>query len=393
MSLIRLLALFFSLISFSLSQEVLRLGAAVSFTGKYAKEGSLLKKGYELWKDTVNARGGIKIGNKRYKVEIIYYDDQSDPKTTAKLIEKLITEDGVRFILGPYGSSQVFAGAGVVEKYRALMVQGGGASSKIYKQGYKHIFGVFNIAPDYGKNLIDLAVSLNPKPKTVAIIYEKDIFSEDAALGAKKEAEKKGLRVLLFESYPKGAQDLSSLMLKIRLKKPDVVIGAGHFKDSVLVVKQLKQFRINLKFLGLTVGPPVPAFVSALGKDAEYIFGPVQWSKSFNYKDPLFGDTKGYVKAYRNKYGEDPDYHAAGGTAAALTLQLAIEKAGSLDVEKVRKALLEMKAETFYGVIGFDETGRIVTKPMAVVQIQNRKPVTVYPFREAKPVYPKPAWK
>ncbi len=384
--------IFALLISLAFSQEVLKLGAAVSFTGKYAKEGELLRRGYELWKETVNRRGGIKIGDKRYKVEIIYYDDQSDPKTTAKLVEKLITQDGVRFILGPYGSAQVFAAAGIVEKHKALMVQGGGASSKIYKQGYKYIFGVFNTAPDYGKNLIDLAVSLKPKPKTVAIIYEKDIFSEDAARGALERAKEKGLKVVLFESYPKGAQDLSSLMIKIRAKNPDIVIGAGHFRDSVLVVKQLKQFKINPKFVGLTVGPPVPAFVKALGKDAEYIFGPVQWSKAFNYKDPLFGDTKGYVEAYRKKYGEDPEYHSAGGTAAALALQIALERAGTLDVEKVRKELLKMKVETFYGVIGFDETGKIVTKPMAVVQIQNGRPVTVYPFKEAEPVYPKPPW-
>ena len=182
-------------------------------------------------------------------------------------------------------------------------------------------------------------------------------------------------------------------MLKIRMKKPDIVIGAGHFKDSVLVVKQLKQFRINPKFVGLTVGPPVPAFVKALGKDAEYIFGPVQWSKDFKFKDPLFGSTEGYVKAYRKKFGHDPEYHSAGGTAAALALQLALEKAGSLEVEKVRKALLGLKAETFYGIIGFDETGKIVTKKMAVVQILGGKPVTVYPFRKAKPVYPKPEWK
>ncbi len=389
-ALVTALLLWFGL---AFAQDVLKLGAAVSFTGKYAKEGELLKKGYELWKDKVNSLGGIKVGKKRYRVEIIYYDDQSDPKTTAKLIEKLITEDGVRFILGPYGSAQVFAAAGVVEKYRALMVQGGGASTKIYRQGYKHVFGVFNVAPDYGKNLIDLAVSLSPKPRTVAILYEKDIFSEDAAKGAREEARKKGLKVVLFEGYPKGTQDLSSLMLKLRLKRPDVVIGAGHFRDSVLVVKQLKQFKINPKFLGLTVGPPLPAFVKALGRDAEYVFGPVQWSKAFRYKDPLFGSTQGYVRAFREKYGEDPEYHSAGGTAAALSLQLAIERAGSLEVEKVRKALLSMKEETFYGVIGFDETGKIVTKRMAVIQVQGGKPVTVYPFQEAKPVYPKPEWK
>ncbi len=382
------------LIGFSFSAEVLKLGAAVSFTGKYAKEGDLLKKGYELWKDTVNAKGGIKVGDKTYKVEIIYYDDQSNPNRAAKLVEKLITEDKVKFILGPYGSSQVFAAAGAVEKYDALMVQGGGAASKIYKQGYKKVFGVFNVAPDYGKNLIELATSFkNPAPKTVAIIYEKTIFAEDAAKGALEEAKKKGLKVVLFESYPKGVQDLSSLMIKVKSKKPDIVIGAGHFKDSVLVIKQLKQFKINPKFVGLTVGPPIPSFVKELGKDAEYIFGPVQWSRAFKYKDPLFGSTEGYIKAFKEKYGEEPEYHAAGGTAAAMSLQYALEKAGSLKVEEVRKALLSMKLETFYGIIGFDETGKIVTKKMAVIQIQNGKPRTVYPFQEVKPVYPKPEWK
>ncbi len=80
----------------------MKLGAAVSFSGKYAKDGQLLKKGYELWKERVNAKGGVKVGDRRYRVEIIYYDDQSDPKTTAKLVEKLITQDGVRFILGVF---------------------------------------------------------------------------------------------------------------------------------------------------------------------------------------------------------------------------------------------------------------------------------------------------
>jgi len=387
--LVFLVSAFFSL-SFA---ETLRFGAAVSLTGKYAKEGELLRKGYELWREAVNARGGIKIGDRRFRVEIIYYDDQSDPKTTAKLVEKLITEDGVKFLLGPYGSAQVFAAAGVVEKYRALMIQGGGASSRIYAQGYRYVFGVFNVAEDYGRNLVRLAASLEPKPRTLAVIYEKDIFSEDAARGAREEALRRGIKLVLYESYPKGAQDLSSLMLKLRMKRPDAIIGAGHFKDSVLVVKQLKQFRINPRFLGLTVGPPLPAFVKALGKDAEFIFGPVQWTAAFNYKDPLFGDTQGYVEAFRKKFGEDPEYHSAGGSAAALALQLAMERAGSLDVERVRAELLRMEAETFYGIIGFDERGRIRTKPMAVIQIQGGRPVTVYPFREAEPVYPKPEWK
>jgi branched-chain amino acid transport system substrate-binding protein len=385
--------LLLAFLSIAFSQDVIRFGAAISLTGKFAKEGQLVKRGYDLWKERVNASGGIKVGNKRYKVDIVYYDDQSDPLTSARLVEKLIIEDNIKFILGPYGSAQVFSVAPIVEKYGALMVQAGGASSEIYKKGYKNIFGLYTIAPFYGRDLVELATKLDKGAKKIAIIYEKDVFSEDVASGALEHAKKKGLEVVLYEGYPKQVQDLSSLMQKIRLLKPDIIIGSGHFQDAVLTVKQLKQFGINPKFLGLTVGPALPAFIQALGEDAEGIFGPVQWSPALKYKDPVFGSTEEFVKLYRERFNSDPEYHVAGAVAAGVVFQKAIENAGSLEVDKVRNALRRMKLETLFGVVGFDETGKIITKPMAIVQIQKGRHVTVYPFEEAKPIYPKPQWK
>lgn len=375
------------------AQEVIKFGAAVSLTGKLAKEGQLLKSGYELWKEKVNEQGGIKVGDRHYKVDIVYYDDQSDPTTTARLVERLIVQDGIRFILGPYGSAQVFAAAPIVEKYGALMVQAGGASSDIYEKGYKNVFGLYTIAPNYGRDLVELATTLDRNLKTIAIVYEKDIFAQDAAQGAYEHAQKKGLKVVLFEGYPKEAQDLSSLIQKVRLQRPDIIIGSGHFADSVLLVKQLKQFRVNPKFLGLTVGPALPAFVKSLGEDAEGIFGPVQWSPALNYKDPVFGNTQNFVKLYRERFKEDPEYHVAGAVAAGIVFQKAIEKAKSLEVPKVREALTKNKVETLFGPVGFDSTGKINTKPMAIIQIQNGRQITVYPMKEAEPIYPKPLWK
>ncbi|WP_340695061.1 amino acid ABC transporter substrate-binding protein [Hydrogenobacter thermophilus] len=388
-----LLAILFLLTSFAVGQDIIKFGAAISLTGKLAKEGQLLKRGYEIWKETVNAQGGIKVGGKHYKVDLVYYDDQSDPVTSARLIERLIVEDHIKFILGPYGSAQVFSSAPVVEKYGAIMVQAGGASSDIYQKGYRNIFGLYTIAPDYGRDLVELATRLDKSARKIAILYEKDIFSEDAAEGALQHAKRKGLEVVLYEGYPKQVQDLSSLMQKIRLLKPDIVIGSGHFQDSVLMVKQLKQFRINPKFLGLTVGPALPAFVEALGQDAEGIFGPVQWSPALRYRDPVFGSNQEFVKFYRERFGSDPEYHVAGAVAAGIVFQKAIEEAKSTDVVKVRDALRRIKIETLFGLISFDTSGRVITKPMAVIQIQRGKQVTVYPFEEAKPIYPKPQWR
>lgn len=169
--------LLLTLLSLVGAQEVIKFGAAVSLTGKLAKEGQLLKRGYELWKEKVNEQGGIKVGDRHYKVEIVYYDDQSDPTTTARLVERLIVQDGIRFILGPYGSAQVFAAAPIVEKYGAIMIQAGGASSDIYEKGYKNVFGLYTIAPNYGRDLVELATTLDRNLKTIAIVYEKDIFA------------------------------------------------------------------------------------------------------------------------------------------------------------------------------------------------------------------------
>jgi len=129
--------------------DVIKFGAAISLTGKLAKEGNLVKMGYELWKETVNKKGGIKIGNKYYKVDIKYYDDESDPNRAAKLVEKLITEDGIKLILGPYGSESVFSTSAIAEKYGALMVQGGAGADKLYTRGFKNLFGVYTVATEY----------------------------------------------------------------------------------------------------------------------------------------------------------------------------------------------------------------------------------------------------
>ncbi len=104
------------------SSNVLKVGVALSATGAIAREGEAMKKGYELWKDTVNEKGGINIGGKKYNVEIIYYDDKSDATTAGKLVEKLITEDKVDFIFGPFGSGVSAAASAISEKYQKIMI-------------------------------------------------------------------------------------------------------------------------------------------------------------------------------------------------------------------------------------------------------------------------------
>ncbi len=395
LGIVLLACFFFAFQGLSRADEIM-FGAALSLTGKLAKEGNLVKNGYELWKDTVNKKGGMKIGGKGFKVDIKYYDDESDPNRGAKLVEKLVTEDKIKLILGPYGSESVFATSAITEKYGVLMVQGGAAADKLYTRGFKNLFGIYTVATEYMDDTLEMLKNKSPKPSTVAIVYSNDLFSTQVAQGAKASAEKHGYKVVFYQDYPKGTQDLSTMIVQIKAKTPDIILGCGHFQDTIIIVKQAKDYKVNPKALAFSVGPTLPDFVNSLKGDAENVLGSAQWTMTLKYKDPVFGSNHEFVKMYRARYKEDPNYHSAGGAAAAVIFQKAIEKAGTKDdLNKIRGALSHFNEETLYGKIKFDSTGKVIGKGMPVIQIQQGVQKTVYPedVAEAKVVYPKPQWK
>lgn len=377
------------------AQDTIRFGAALSFTGRASREGRLSRHGMELWRDVANQKGGIKVGDKSYKADIKFYDDESDPKTTAKLVEKLITEDGIKFILGPYGSTPSFAASAITEKYKALIVVGMGSAEAIFERGFKYLFGPLTTASFYLADSLKLAAGQKPKPETVAIIFKNELFSMQSAEGGKKVAEGLGLKVVYFEKYPPDARDLSSIITVVRAKNPDIFIVSGHFADSFLAVKQAKELKLNPKVIIGNVGVATPDFITSLKEDAESILGPTQWVPNQKTRDAVLGSAEDYTRLYEKTYGYIPDYHSAGQSVAPLIFQLAIEKARSLDIEKVREAMAKLDMDTFFGHIKFNEKGMNVAKGMAVLQIQQGKHVPIYPPEMAlgKFIYPKPIWK
>ncbi len=344
-------------------------GAAVSLTGKYAKEGEYVKNGYELYVEEINKAGGIPVGDKKCKVELKIYDDESNADRSAQLVEKLITEDKVTFLLGPYGSGNTFATTAIAEKYKVPMVEANGAATKIFNRGFKYSFAVLSPAPNYLRGIIDMALDKDPNLKTVAIVIENGAFALEVAQGAKDYAEEKGLEVVYFDKYAKAAKDVSSLITAMKSKNPDIVLGAGHLQDTILVMKQSKDLGLSPKVFGFSVGPTSPEFRKALGKDADYVVGAAQWTPELKYQsDDIFGTPQHFTELYKAKYGEIPPYQAAESAAALIAYQKAIEAAGSLDKDKVRDALAALDYDSFYGKLKFNEQGMNVYKPMAVMQ-------------------------
>ena len=371
----------------------IRFGAAVSETGQFAREGKDTRQGYGLWQDWVNEEyGGIKVGNQRYQVEIVYYDDEGNADTVTRLIEKLIASDQVNFLLAPYSSGLTKSASAIAEKYDKLMVAGGAAADSLFTRGFQNLFSVMTPASNYTESTLKTLSQRGAK--TVVIAYEDTPFPTSVASGAQQWSAAYGMEVLAVETYPKDIADVSAIMSKFKALNPDVFVGGGHFNDALLFVRSAKELDFNPKAMVMTVGPSNPQLAAELGPDANYLLGPTQWESSLNYQGEYLGTAAEYAQRYEDKWGEPPTYQAAGATAAALVLQLAIEKAGTLDTEAVRQAMGELDVVTFYGPIKFEVTGKNVAKPMGTIQILDGQIKVVAPqgAAVAEMAYPQPPW-
>ncbi len=373
--------------------KTIKIGVALSMTGGFSREGTLMKQGYEFWRDKVNAGGGIKVGNDSYQVELIMYDDKSDTNTSVKLTEKLITEDKVNFIFGPYSSGITQATSAICEKYRMLNFAVNANAPALYERGFKYIFGMLPLASAYLHAVLEFAAAQDPKPQSVAIITPDQLFAISVADGAKAKAEELGFQVVYYEKYPANIKDLSSVLAQVKAKKPDILLTTGYFQDGTLVVKQLKDLQWRPKLLGFSIAAAIPEFRSTLGADAEYVMGAEWWTPNMRYQDTFFGTARQYGDEFKAKYGYDPTYHAGNASAAGYVLHKAIEAAGSLDAEKIRQALLQLDLQTFFGRVKFDEAGRNTGGQSVAFQVRNGEILEVWPeaYARGKGIYPMPA--
>ena len=318
-------------------EKIIYLGAAVSETGKFSREGKDTRQGYGVWLDWVNNEyGGIKVGDERYKVELIMYDDEGDPDTAARLVEKLINQDRVDFLLGPYSSFLTQSASAIAEKYDKIMIEGNGSAEPLFERGFQNLFAVLTPAVDYTRSALRLLAEKGAK--TVVIAYEDTAFPTSVADGAQHWAAEYGLELLGVETYPVNVADVSGIMAKFKELEPDIFIGGGHFNDAILFIRAAKELDFNPKAMVITVGPSNPKLIEEVGADAEYVIGPTQWEASMSYADEYFGAAADYAARYEKMWGEPPTYQAAESTATALALHIAIEQAASLDTDAVRAA-------------------------------------------------------
>jgi branched-chain amino acid transport system substrate-binding protein len=374
--------------------QTIKLGASIALTGSVSREGRLLKEGYEFWVAHVNRHGGILVGGKRHTVQIVFYDDESDPEVSARRTEKLITEDKVQFLLGPYSSPITLETSLVGEKRRILTIASVANADAIYERRFKYVISVLPPASTYMNVFLEMASQLKPRPKTVAILAVGSPFGIQVAQGTLDHATRLGYQVVYFEKYRPGGEALATVLTQVKAKNPDVLVASSYFEEALLMVRQSKALKFCPKILAFTIGPDIPEFAKSLGKDADYVYGSAWWLPNVGWKDREFGSSLDYAQAMRKRTGREPSYFEAAGTAAGFFLQKAIEKANSLDTDSVRAAFSTMDIASFWGPAAWNEKGQNIKGFSAPIQIQNGKVVSIYPerVREAPARYPTPCW-
>ena len=382
------------------AQETILLGSAISLTGKYATAGNHAKVGYDFAIKKINDAGGVKVGDKTYKLAVKYYDDESTPARGGQLAERLINQDGVQFMLGPYSSGLTKAIAPVTEKYKIPMVEAEGASRSLFNKGYKYLFAVLSTSEQYLASAVALAAEVAKKngkkagDVKVALAFENDPFSLDVRAGVVDDIKKHGLKIVIDDKLPRNLTDMTATMTKIKALKPDVFIVSGHSKGAGTATRQISEMKLSIPMVAMTHCESAN-LVGKYKATAEGMLCATQWAETLTYKDPMFGTAaefntaiKTAVPAYANK---SVPYQLAQASAAVYVFKDAFERAGTLDREKVREALAATDLDTFYGHIKFSKAGNNIAKPMVLRQIQGGKYNVVAPtaFASHKLVWPR----
>jgi branched-chain amino acid transport system substrate-binding protein len=379
------------------AQPPIRIGTSLAQTGAYAPTGQIQLRAYQLCVKHTNEKGGV-LGR---RLELVVEDDQSQAATAARIYEKLIAQDRVDAILGPFSSQLTEAVADVAEKHRMALVAPTAGVTSIYKKGRRFVFMMYSASEVYLEGFIDMAAKRGLK--TMALVHADEIFSKAVVQGGLELAKKRGLSVSLVEAYLQGTTDFSAVLTKVRVANPDVLAAGTPVHDTVAITRQLRELNVNPKMFAVTVGVDLPQFYQALGRGAEFVYGPSQWEAELvalraGGLIPIarqYPGAREFVESHRKEFpGAELSYHSAAGYGGCQVLMEAIRRAGSLDSEKVRDAILKMDLNTVFGAFKVDPDGFQIAHKMVTFQWQDGRKVIVWPDELApgKARFPTPPW-
>lgn len=372
------------------------IGMTVSQTGRFALAAQSGERGFKIWIDDVNSRGGIDIGGKKHKIKLETLDDRSDKALVPRVYETLIKDKNVDLLMGPFGSTLTGAAANTTESFGKFLVIWSASSDKIYEQGHKYVVSATQIAASrLGKPGADAMGALGVKK--LAIIYLDEPFPAGTAAGVKKRAEELGIEVVMFEKFAKGTKDFSVMIQKALASGADAFYPASYEGDQMNVARQMRELDANFPMTYMFYGSQ-PQFLG-IGQDAKYLFSQTLWHPKVRWQVNAGLDRdeveKRYAKLFPNaKY--EADFQTALAYGAGAVLEEIIKKAQSLEPAKLKQAALDLsnKLTVMTGPYEILDNGKQIQMEFVVMQNQPKGLEVVFPpsVATAKWIYPVPAY-
>ncbi len=355
------------------TDKPLRIGFSMARTGMLANATPSQMNTYELWREQINAKGGMDVGGVRRKVEFVVFDDQSKPEQAVRIYEKLITDDKVDLLLAPWGTPFHLAIAPVLEKFKFPMVGNTAASVALRQVKPGYIWFPTSAIPDrIGAELTAMLKTQNVK--SVAVLSNVLPFTKEIKNFLEPELKKAGIEIKVSTEYPPDISDMTSTLTQIKQANVDAVLALAYPGDSVLYAKQAKELGLNQPFQFIAIGPSDAFFPKAVGaSSAEGVVTIAHWSPRAEWKG-----SQAFYDAYVKKFGEDPDYlNSALAWMSLEILETTVAKTG-LDKGKMRDMISSTTFDTINGKVKFEGVQNVIT-PTAFVQIQKGKLQLVWP--------------
>jgi len=374
LSLLSAAALLFGIASAALparAAEPIKIGTGMALTGGLAANGKAAILAMKIWEEEINAKGGL-LGR---PVQLIYYDDQSNPSTVPGIFTKLLDVDKVDLICGDYGTNLLAPAMPVVIQHNMTFFALFGLDVNREFQ-YPRYFamqpaGGPNPSAAFSQGFFEVAAAQNPKPKTLAIMAADAEFPHNAADGARENAKKAGLQIVYDKTYPPNTTDYSPIVRAVDAVNADVVFSASYPPDAVGIVRAANEIGLKAKlFGGGLVGLQYASIKQQLGPMLNGIVNYDFWEPA---KTLEFPGVEEFLKKYQAKAaseGVDPlGYYLPPFAYANLqVLQAAVEGTNSLDQDKLADWLRKNTIKTIVGDLAFGSNGE--WKEARVLQVQ-----------------------
>jgi branched-chain amino acid transport system substrate-binding protein len=350
----------------------IRLGASLSFEGKYAEPSEMIRIGYEMWVEQINSQGGL-LGR---MVELILYDDQSDLAKVKRHYQTLLKRDRVDLLLSPYGSPATLVASELSEQKGLVMIACAASSEKVYSRGFQYLFGLYASADRFCIGFLDLLARKGFG--RVGIVYEQSVFHESLYTGVRHWADVFDIGIIYVQGFSKTAPDFSPIVTTLKSRAPDALIFTSYPSEGYAFIQTLQQHRYRPPVLFLSITSIHPDFHRKVGAFADGIFGPSHWEPIESIPYP---GAKQFVSKFKALTGRLPSYHASAAFSACQILEQAVKTTQSLNHRKLRDFIIRLDTVTIIGRFKVDETGHQVGHNPMIIQWQKGRKEIVYPTK------------